>query len=250
MTVTARVDPRLRARRVAVIRQQGRHRLHILVGATTLAVLVGAAWLVVQSPLLDVEHIAVQGAQEVAEQDVRAAAGVDVGDPLVLVDVGAVERRVEAIPGVGDADVRRDLPDGLQIDVVERGPAAWAPRANGSIALIDATGRVISEVGEPPAGLPEMVGLARVPAAGGAIAPAHSVGVVEHLPGALRARTTGVLTLGDQVTLRLDDGVEIRLGTSRRAAEKARTALAVLEASAGRPVTYVDVRVPATPVTG
>ncbi len=250
MTATARIDPRLRARRVAVIRGQGRRRLRILLGAMTLVVLVVAAWLVVQSPLLDVERIAVHGTQDVTEPDVRAAAGVQVGDPLVLVDAGAVERRVEAVPGIGEAHVRRDLPDGLRITVVERAPAAWARRATGSIALVAGSGHVISEVADPPPGLPELVGLARVPAAGGEVAPARSATILDHLPAALRARTTGVLTLGDQVTLRLDDGVEIRFGSRRGAADKARTALAVLEANSGRPIAYVDVSVAATPATG
>jgi cell division septal protein FtsQ len=192
MTVAARIDPRLRARRASVLRQQGRRRLRILLGITAVLGLVAAGWLAVQSPLLDIE---------------RAA-------------------------------------------IVERGPAAWARRGTGPVALVDSAGRVVSEAVDPPAGLPEAVGLDRVPAVGGVVAPRRSVEVVERLPVALRERTTGIMTLGGQVSLRLDDGVEIRMGSPRQAAEKARTALAVLDASAGRPIAYVDVRVPATPVTG
>jgi cell division protein FtsQ len=250
VTVTARIEPRLRARRVAVLREQGRRRLRVMVTLAGLLALAAAAWLIVQSPLLDVEHVGVSGTRDLTEADVRGAAGVAVGDALLLVDTGDVERRVEAVPGVVEAHVRRHLPDGVRISIVERPPVAWARRAPDRIALVDGSGRVVSNVAEPPAGMPELTGVTRLPPAGGVIAPATGASVLERIPGALRVRTTGVLLAEGQATLRLDDGVEVRLGAPRAVGEKGRTALAVLAAAAGQPIAYVDVRVPASPVTG
>jgi hypothetical protein len=45
-------------------------------------------------------------------------------------------------------------------------------------------------------------------------------------------------------------GPEVRLGSPRGVAAKARAALAVMASTAGTPPRYIDVRVPAAPVAG
>ncbi|MGH8984430.1 MAG: cell division protein FtsQ/DivIB [Acidimicrobiia bacterium] len=252
MTATARIDPRMRARRVAVVRARGRRRLRVLVVVTTaLGVAVGA-WLVVTSTLLDVDRIAVRGTVGVPEEAVRSAADVDTGDALLLLDLGAVEQRVEEIPAVLDAQVHRDLPDGVRITVVEREPAAWAPRADGTVSILDRTGRVIAEAaGDSPPALPEVRGLAHLPEAGRTTeAGGVATRVLADLPPELGDRVATVVMYGGVLVLRLDDGIEVRLGPPRGVSAKGRTALAVLATLGDAPVAYVDVRVSSAPVTG
>ena len=252
MTATTRIDPRFRERRVAVVRAQGRRRLRFLIAAATAIGLVLGAWLAVTSTLLDVDRIVVRGTAAVPDDVVRSAAGVDTGDALLLLDPGAVERRVEAVPAVLDAHVQRDLPDGLRIAVTEREPAAWAHRRDGTLAIFDATGRAIAEApADAPPALPEIAGLARLPGPGRtSTGAATATGVLDDLPAELRARVATTVVLGRVVALGLDDGIEIRLGPPRGMAAKGRTAVAVLAALGGAPVAYVDVRVPSAPVTG
>ena len=52
------------------------------------------------------------------------------------------------------------------------------------------------------------------------------------------------------MVLHLRTGPEVRLGPPTQVAVKVRAALAVLQASAGTPVAYVDVSVPTNPVAG
>ncbi len=249
MTATTRIEPRLHARRVAVLRAQGRRRLRLLLVAPAALGVAAVGWLALRSPLLDVDRITVHGTRALPGDGVRAAAGVDIGDPLVLVDGSEVERRIERVAWVREAQVHRDLPGRLRITVTERVPTVWARRDSGAIALVDGTGRVLADVAAAPA-LPELIGLARLPGAGSNVGPVAAAGLAHRLPPVLRDRTTGVVIAGGEATLRLDGGVEVRLGPPVRVAEKARTAAAVLEAAAGHPTAYVDVRVPATPVTG
>ena len=106
-----RIDPRIRARRIAVAREQGRRRLRVvLVVLTRLRGASGRAWLVVQSPMLDVDHIVVTGIPPERVAAVIAASGVHRRDPLLLVSTGAVARRVEQVPGIGSVHVSRELP--------------------------------------------------------------------------------------------------------------------------------------------
>jgi cell division protein FtsQ len=242
------VDPRIRERRVAVVRAQGRRRLRWLVAILACAVLVAVGWLVTQSTLLDVDHVRVAGTQRVPAGDVRRASGVRPGDAILFVDTAAAQGRVEQLPWVDEARVERHLPGELEIQVIERVPAVWARRSPDSVALIDKRGRVLADTPEPQADLSELGGVATIPPIGQDVEPRGVAGVVGHLPAELRARVAAVVTSGGAVKLVLRDGPEVRLGPPDDIAAKARAAVAVLGTIGGAPPAYVDVRVPTAPV--
>ncbi len=251
------IDPRIRARRVAVRREQGRRRLRILLGLVALASLVGVAWLVVESPLLDVDHVDVTGSHHLSAEEVRRASGVVPGAALLRLDLDTARRRVEAMPWVATAKVHRDLPGRVRIAVTERVPAAWSRAPGGGVAVLDTTGRVLEVDPQPPAGLPEVVGLTRVPGPGHTARPAAGARLAHALPTALRSRVASVLLDGANATLRLavgPDGTtpagEIRFGPVAELETKAAAALAVLDQLGDRTVHYIDVRVPGAPATG
>lgn len=246
----AAIDPRIRERRVAVVRAQGRRRLRWLVAIVVLGILVAGGWLVTHSTLLDVDRIRVTGTQRVAADDVRRASGVRQGDPILLVDIGGVEGRVERLAWVDQARVERRLAGAIDIQVTERIPAVWTRRAPDSVALIDRRGRVLADTPDAPAELSELVGLSAVPPAGQNIAPRAAAGVLEMLPPELRGRVARVVADGGAVALALRDGPELRLGPPHDVPAKARAALAVLGTITDPPPAYVDVRVPTAPVTG
>lgn len=250
-----RIDPRIRARRVAVTRAAGKRRLRILLSVVTLLCGFGLVWLAVQSPLLNVDHVRVVGARQVSPVAIVEAVHVDHGAALLFVDTGAVARRVERVPGVGAVHVSRDLPGTLRIRVSERVPVAWARRPGGTV-VIDRVGRVIRAMSAPPAGLPELAGLSRVGAPGTDVAPSGSADVLARLPAALRARVGAVLIAHGDVELRLPGAAggvpaaDVRLGPPTDVAAKAGAALAVLASLGSQPVAYIDVRVPDAPTTG
>jgi cell division protein FtsQ len=261
------MDPRMRERRIAVTRAEGRRRLRILVVAVAVASTIGIAWLVVQSPLLAVDTVDVQGTRHETPESVRAAAGVEEGAALVWVDAGEVAHRVERLPWVAEAKVVRDFPNDVRITVVERLPVAWlrrpsppgAPRDSGAAALVDATGRVLGDEPGVPPGLPELTGAVRAGAPGTHIRPRGFARVVVELPAPLRAQV-GSLTEDDGgavlVLVTPPGGAEpaadeVRLGAPTEIAAKGAAALAVLDQLAREDarVSYVDVRVPGAPAT-
>jgi cell division protein FtsQ len=264
----ASIDPRIRDRRVAVTRAEGRRRLRILLAGVSIASAIGIAWLVVQSPLLAVDSVTVKGTARESRAAVESAAAVKKGSALLFVDTSAVARRVEALPWVARATVDRDLPNGLTITVIERSPVAWARRAPpvgspegtlGAIVLVDRFGRVLGGAPSAPTGLPELVGMVLVPDRGERIEPAGPARAVGQLPDALRAQTGSVIRRHGQAVLRLVQppggappvAGEVRLGNLDEVAAKGAAALAVLDqlAVAGEHVEYVDVRVPGAPAT-
>jgi cell division septal protein FtsQ len=241
------IDPRIRARRVAVAREQGRRRLRVVMVVLTLFVVFGSAWLVVQSPMLDVDHIVVTGIPPERVAAVIAASGVHRRDPLLLVHTGAVERRVEQVPGIGAVTVTRELPGTLHISASEQGVALWA-RVPGGVALIGFDGRVQRIAIAVPPHVIELRGLARVPDPGEKIPHIAVTTVMSQLPPVFAARVGAVsaVSTGD-VRLYLVTGGEVRLGDLESVHDKGVVAEAVIERMACA-LTYVDVRSISNPV--
>ncbi len=263
------IDPRIRDRRVAVTRAEGRRRLRILLAVVSVASCIGIAWLIVQSPLLAVKTIRVQGSAQETQMAVQQAAGVETGTALLFVDTAAVARRVEKLPWVAKATVDRELPNDLTITVIERSPVAWArrpvPRGSpegtlGAIVLVDRFGRVLGDSLGAPAGLPELIGMVAVPEKGASIAPAAPAAAVALLPEALRAQTASVIRRKGQAVLQLTQppggpapaAGEVRLGNLDDIEAKGKAALAILDVLAinREHADYIDVRVPGAPATG
>ena len=152
-----------------------------------------------------VKAIHVQGASPLAEADIKRAAGVGVGQPLLGLDLARVQEQVNAVGWVQEARVVRLLPDTLMITVKERRQlAVW--QHNGKSVVIDEQGRTIPEA--DPArftALPLVVG------AGGAQHAPEILPTLAQRPR-LMARMEALIRVDDRRwDLRLKDGSLIQL---------------------------------------
>ena len=244
------MDPRIRDRRIEVQREAGRKRLRVLMLAMGTFVALGVAYLIVQSPILDVDNVRVTGTKNAAPDDVLAAAGIDHGKPLLRVDTGAVARRIEALPWVQHAQVERDLPGTLRITITEYRPVAFVQIPTGGVGLVAPDGRVIARAAAAPAGAVEILGLRRIPAVGSLVSPPRSAALTGALPTELAAQVVAVDVGGNGISLRLARGGEVRMGTLDNVRAKAASALAVLAHVGEQPFAYLDVSTPESPVIG
>lgn len=200
------------------------------------AAIAGLAW----SPALDVDRVQVLGTRRLPAEQARAAASVDLGAPLAVVDLGRARAQVEALPYVKSAVVRRDWPDRVVVEIVERVPALAVP-VDGGVVLYDPDGVRLGGAAAPPRGVP----LLRV--AGGR--PAANlvqavVAVVGAIPAQVRAQVLGyTATTPEDVRFALTGDREVVWGGSDSAAAKSRVLVALLR----RPGTHYDVRAPAAP---
>jgi cell division protein FtsQ len=248
--MTATIDPRIQERRIEVQREAGRRRLRITLLVMLVFVVVGLAYLVVHSPLLDVDHVRVTGADHGDPNQVISVAEVETGEPLLRVDTGAVQARVEEIPWIERAEVDKRYPGTLQITVHERVPVAYVRRDDATVTVLDANGFAITDLPSPPAGLFEVRDAEKVPPVGGTLEPANAAGVVRALPPALATRVVAIDLGGDGVALVLDTGGEVRLCAPVDLEAKGAAAVAVLERLGATPFAYVDVCVPQSPIAG
>jgi cell division protein FtsQ len=248
----AKIDPRFRARRIAVRRQAGRKRLRwvAVLGVVAAVVAVGVA--LVRSPLLAVHRIEVTGA---VYSDQAALAELDAqfrGKPILTVDTDAVAASYEALPWVRKADVRRVWPRGLEVDLLERQPAAAYFADDGHYRVIDREGRVLAALDGQPVDLVTVNGVGP-DLDPGATAPASLVGAAEvaaALPNDLRPYVQDMVLEADGgLRIRLVPGGQILFGPPQDVRAKLLAVLAVL-ANVGDPnlVGTLDVRVPEKPV--
>lgn len=244
------MEPRLRERRISVRRAEGRRRLRVVLVIVSVLCLVGLAWAFVHSAFLDVDTVRVAdpGTHTSAAQ-VVAASGIRPGDPMVFLDEAAAAKRIERLPWVERARVTRQYPGDVTITVTEAEPTAFVATGSGA-TLIDASARVMGTVPSAPPGLVEVSGLRRLARPGHTIDPAAAVTMLGELPPALRTRVARVTAAGEDVSLTLVDGREVRFGPATSIRAKAAAAEAVLAHIGDQPVAYVDVRVPTAPVTG
>lgn len=91
-----------------------------------------------------VRHVVVQGASGLSEPDIRAAAQVGAGTPILGLDLATLRGRIEKVGWVKSVHVVRMLPDTLVISVVER-PRLAVWQNHGRLSLIDTEGQVITE---------------------------------------------------------------------------------------------------------
>lgn len=244
-----RIDPRIAERRAEVRRERMlRRRRRTLVAGAVLAV-VAILYTVERSSLVALAEVQVSGTVRLDEGAVRGAAALPLGTSTLRLDLAAAERRVEELPLVRAATVRRVDPLTVEVVVEERVPAVVL-RTRGRPTLVDGDGVVVAVGTE--AGLPELVVDApRPPVPGEALSTvagaANAFGVHAALPGPLRARVVRYeARAADDATVVLTSGVRVRFGRAARVAEKARALEAIL--SLGEPVVEVDVRAPANPV--
>jgi cell division protein FtsQ len=210
------MDPRVRARRIAVRRAKGRKRLiWVAIAAAILLVLVGAV-AVLASSLFDVRTIDVQGAVYTDPQQLSAIVDKVRGEAILLVDTRQIERELEGIAWVESARVSTHFPHRVFIDIRERMPIATFAGSDGKFRVIDRDGRVLDVVDGIPIDYMLVTGanpdVDRGQFAGRPFASAAQLTIA--LPGEIRSltRSIGVNATTGDLTMQLGDKLEVQLG--------------------------------------
>lgn len=215
----------------------------LVLGALAVVLLAAIAiWLVAFSSVFGVGTVRVEGLHVLTAKQVRQAAHIADGTPLLRLDRAAVEHRVEKLPGVAHASVRTSFPSTVIISVEERVAVGYL-KADADYRLVDATGAAYQRVAARPAHLPLLVlpGGIKERATAAALAT-----VAAALPASLRATVASIQALDPtSVTLLLTDQRVVRWGSAERSAEKARILPALLHTQAAQ----IDVSDPELPYT-
>ncbi len=149
--------------------------------------------------------VTVSGRTQASPEAIRKALRLEIGMPLFRIDCAAARQRLLRLDWVGDAEVRRLLPNRIHVFVTERKPiAVW--QHEGQLRLIDATGHPIVAVStEALSHYPHVVG------DGAPQFTAALLDVLGRFPE-LESRVTAAIRVGERRwTLEIDNGIQVEL---------------------------------------
>jgi cell division protein FtsQ len=187
----------------------------------------------------EVQEVVVEGRQNTPRDLIRAAVGVERGDPLLGFSPEAARTRLETIAWVESAHVERRLPGTILVRLTERTPfAIW--QNQGRFAVIDREGKVITtETLDAFGPLPLVVGA-------GADRTAAALYDLLLAHGEVLRRTQALVRVGERRwNLRLHNGVDVLLPEGHEAPALNRLAeLHQRNALLDRPLVAIDMRLP------
>lgn len=152
-----------------------------------------------------IERVTISGIANLSEIEVLVAAGIDPRVSLAFFDADEARRKLEDMPMIREASVRKLYPDGVSIALKEREPfALW--QSKGDLFLIAADGTVIDRMDDGRfANLPLVVGP-------GANLKARDYVALLGQAGKLAPRIRAAsLVAGRRWNFKLDNGLDIRL---------------------------------------
>jgi cell division protein FtsQ len=219
-----------------------RRRTALVVVGGTVVVAVIATWLVAFSSVFGARSVEVRGTHLLTAAQVRDAANIGSGTPLVRIDTVAVSRRVEKLAAVASAHVSTSFPSTVVITVTERQPVGYVRSSSRSV-LVDRTGAQYRTVPTVPKGLPKFV----VPAGAAARPTGEAVAAVAAaLPATVRTQVRSIEALNPSaITLVLTRGRVVRWGSAARTSDKARLLPILLRPGSSQ----IDVTDPDLPFT-
>ncbi len=241
-TATRPVEPpRPDAEAAPPNRPRRRGLIRLAVVLLVMALIAGVVWLGYFSAALSAREVTVRGLHELSAEQLRAAAVVPLGRPMMRQDVHAIAVRAASLPGVQSASVVRDWPNTIKITVVERRPLL-ALRQPGGYLIVDKFGvgyqmkpfvpDGVLVVDANPDDRPLLTDLGTVASA---------------LPGKLSARLTTIRASSRyDINLVLKSGLTVHWGDSSESKLKAAIVTVLLKK---HPKTAIDVSSPHNPTT-
>ena len=167
---SASMDPRLRARRIAVRRAIGRRRLKWFLIVGIVIVVVAGSLTLLGSSMFAISHVTPSGARRIDGATLKAAEDTLIGKPALLVDTRSIERLLEESPWVAKARVSVHFPHNATIELVERVPIATYVGTDNRFRIMAVDGIVVDVI----KGLPLEFMLVRGP--GPNVEPGQSAG--------------------------------------------------------------------------
>ena len=245
-----RMDPRISARRTAVMREHGRRRLRVVViGLAGVGCLVGV-WFLLHTALFSARSITVFGNVHETAAQVEVQGALAGHPPLLDVNSGAAATRIEQLPWVRTAAVHVSWPDGVQITITEETPRFAVSAPGGGWDSLSSDGRVLGASPARPPGL-LLLTVPQPPGAPGShlsSADAAGLEVAATLPPSFAAQVTGVtVEPAGWVQLTMTTPIVVDLGSASQLSDKYEDVSSILAGATLHNGDVIDVSIPKAP---
>jgi cell division protein FtsQ len=186
-----------------------------------------------------ITSLSIAGRRQLKEAEILAAAGIGERTSLLLLDVENARARLEGLPWIAQATVRKLYPGRLEITIEERNAFALWQKA-GKLFVIAADGTVLEPLGERgAASLPLVVG------PGAAQRAREFLEIIDRYPAIRSELRAAVLVAERRWNLKLKSGLDVRLPEA--GVTQALDRLVALDRDKqllSRDITSVDLRLP------
>ena len=142
--------------RQGVVTRKRKSRVPWIIWLLVILLIVGW-WVLYQSRWFLVEDVKVAGAQRISTVQVTNLAKVHIGEPLVSVNPGAIEKALAEIPQIKKSHIERSWPHTVLIKITERAPVA-AVQTKSGFDLVDDEGMLAGHVAVKPKQMRVIVG--------------------------------------------------------------------------------------------
>ncbi|MBS29463.1 MAG: cell division protein FtsQ [Alphaproteobacteria bacterium] len=154
---------------------------------------------------LRVQDVILSGRLNADSDEILAALDVELGSPILGMDMEAARARLESLGWIKSAEIARRLPDVVFVRITERQPLAlW--QHDGRMALVDRVGETIQRS--------DLDGFRDLPLIVGDGAPRHAAQLLDLLstyPALAEATEAAVRVSERRWNLRLRNGIDVRL---------------------------------------
>ena len=222
----------------------------------TLIVIAGLG-LVLNSTLMKIRHVRVNGNRTIAAADIAKQAGLDRDMGFFTVNEGRIREKLEQHPYLEFVELRKRFPDTLVLFVKERAPCANV-QGGGVVYLVDDNANVLQTFSDLSKGnntLPVVIGMQVSEVRSGQPLVSSRMGKVDEyrqimeellLQGVVNEFDQINLTDSEHIYLRHRDGYMAELGTAKELMAKIGTLRAVISAlqANGLKNGYIDVTIP------
>jgi cell division protein FtsQ len=130
-------------------RRRRRRKRIILIVLVVILLSIGIFCLLFLTPFFLVQKTAFYGYEQVTEEEIAVAAAIPIGENTFKLKMSEIEKRIEKLPYVKDARVRRKLPDCINVMVFERTAVAYVS-FEGLWYAIDEEGVVLEQFAACP----------------------------------------------------------------------------------------------------
>jgi cell division protein FtsQ len=249
------MDERIRVRRRSVNRQRGRRRISIIFPIVVLLCAGGAFLWLRSTDVFAVRQVVATATERVTTEEIAQVTSPAMGESLLKLSTGDLEEALVKLPYVRSAEVYRRFPDSLEVELSEYEPVARLLDQSGHVWLIADTGRVLegadaASFTDLPLMVPDtsfaLTPGEQVPDAVASALPLAPLFAIGEVGARLPALDRVIVSAGGYITVKLIEGLEVRLGEATELSQKLAAAADTLEQCLqnGQVLEYIDVTVP------
>ncbi len=201
-------------------------------------------YILIGSTFFEIQKVEVKGNKFYTTEKINFLADIDLHKNIFKVNLTAASSRIKKLPMIREAEVKRELPSGVLISVVEREPVAFLFTPQ-SVIMIDEEG-VYCRKGKVSEGdLPVITGFSvSIPSEGQAIQNQFlttALDVVKNLPQGLSSALSEInVDNNKKITIYTLTGIRCRMGFPGNIARKGDVLGQVLDKLEDREIEYID----------